>query len=58
VGYYKYTSTRDRLLWLDDISIDGNFHAVLKLLLSPIAKHQEVFGRTHFYEEPLIINVP
>ena len=25
--YYKYTSTRDRLLWLDDISIDGNFHA-------------------------------
>jgi Lamin Tail Domain/FlgD Ig-like domain len=25
--YYKYTSTRDRLLWLDNISIDGNFYA-------------------------------
>jgi hypothetical protein len=23
--YYKYTSTRDRLLWVDDISIDGVF---------------------------------
>jgi hypothetical protein len=23
--YYKYTSTRDRLLWIDDISIDGVF---------------------------------
>jgi hypothetical protein len=25
--FYKYTSTRDRLLWLDDISIDGNYYA-------------------------------
>jgi hypothetical protein len=24
--YYKYTSTRDRLFWLDDISIDGVFY--------------------------------
>ena len=24
--YYKYTSTRDRLLWLDNISIEGNFY--------------------------------
>jgi hypothetical protein len=23
--YYKYSSTRDRLLWIDDISIDGTF---------------------------------
>ncbi|MGC1389600.1 MAG: lamin tail domain-containing protein [Bacteroidales bacterium] len=25
--YYKYSSTRDRLLWVDDISIEGNFYA-------------------------------
>ena len=24
--YYKYSSTRDRLLWVDDISIDGVFY--------------------------------
>jgi hypothetical protein len=24
--YYKYSSTRDRLLWLDDINIDGTFY--------------------------------
>jgi len=24
--YYRYSSTRDRLLWLDDISIEGNFY--------------------------------
>jgi hypothetical protein len=24
--YYKYSSTRDRLLWIDDISIDGAFY--------------------------------
>jgi hypothetical protein len=24
--YYKYTSTHDRLLWLDDISIEGTFY--------------------------------
>ena len=24
--YYKYSSTRDRLLWMDNISIDGNFY--------------------------------
>jgi|WetSurMetagenome_2_1015567.scaffolds.fasta_scaffold02840_8 hypothetical protein len=24
--YYKYSSTRDRLLWLDDISIEGSFY--------------------------------
>lgn len=24
--YYKYSSTRDRLLWLDDIDIEGNFY--------------------------------
>jgi hypothetical protein len=23
--YYKYTSTRDRLLWVDDITVDGSF---------------------------------
>jgi hypothetical protein len=26
VVYYKYTSTKDRLLWLDDISIEGIFY--------------------------------
>jgi hypothetical protein len=24
--YYRYSSTRDRLLWLDDINIEGNFY--------------------------------
>ena len=24
--FYRYSSTRDRLLWLDDISIEGNFY--------------------------------
>ncbi len=24
--YYKYSSTRDRLLWFDDLSIEGNFY--------------------------------
>jgi hypothetical protein len=24
--YYKYTSTRDRLLWIDDVGIDGIFY--------------------------------
>jgi len=24
--YYRYSSTRDRLLWIDDISIEGNFY--------------------------------
>jgi hypothetical protein len=24
--YYKYSSTRDRLLWFDDLSIDGTFY--------------------------------
>jgi hypothetical protein len=24
--YYRYTSTKDRLLWLDDISIEGSFY--------------------------------
>ena len=24
--YYKYSSTRDRLLWLDDVNIEGNFY--------------------------------
>ncbi len=24
--YFRYSSTRDRLLWLDDISIEGNFY--------------------------------
>ena len=24
--YYKYSSTKDRLLWIDDIKIDGNFY--------------------------------
>jgi len=24
--YYKYSSTKDRLLWIDDIRIDGNFY--------------------------------
>jgi hypothetical protein len=24
--YYRYSSTRDRLLWLDDINIDGTFY--------------------------------
>ena len=23
---YKYSSTRDRLLWIDDIGIEGNFY--------------------------------
>ena len=24
--YYKYSSTRDRLLWLDDIKVEGCFY--------------------------------
>ena len=24
--YYKYSSTRDRILWIDDVSIEGIFH--------------------------------
>jgi hypothetical protein len=24
--YYKYSSTCDRLLWLDDVKIEGNFY--------------------------------
>ena len=24
--YYRYSSTRDRLLWLDDINIEGTFY--------------------------------
>ena len=24
--FYRYSSTRDRLLWIDDINIDGTFH--------------------------------
>ena len=29
--YYKYTSTADRLLWIDDVKIDGVFILILCL---------------------------
>ena len=40
--YYKYSSTRDRLLWLDDISIDGVFYEDNE---APVITGCEVSGR-------------
>jgi Lamin Tail Domain/FlgD Ig-like domain len=51
--YYKYSSSRDRLLWLDDISIDGNFHADTE---APVIKQCRASGKYSveltFNEEP------
>ena len=51
--YYKYTSTRDRLLWLDDISIDGNFYADTE---APVITQCKASGKysveLSFNEEP------
>ncbi|MDP4224561.1 MAG: lamin tail domain-containing protein [Bacteroidota bacterium] len=39
---YKYTSTRDRLLWLDDVAIDGIFYEDNK---APVIRKCETKGR-------------
>ena len=41
--YYKYSSSRDRLLWIDDISIDGIFYADT---LPPQITEYRVCGRS------------
>jgi hypothetical protein len=41
--FYKYSSTRDRLLWIDDISIDGVFYEDTK---PPEIVKWEVVGRS------------
>ncbi|MCX6255061.1 MAG: lamin tail domain-containing protein, partial [Bacteroidia bacterium] len=51
--YYKYSSTRDRLLWLDDISIEGNFFEDHE---APVVTSCEASGKNSvevtFNEEP------
>ena len=40
--YYRYSSTRDRLLWIDDISIEGNFYEDNE---APVVTGCEVSGK-------------
>jgi hypothetical protein len=40
--YYKYSSTRDRLLWLDDIKVEGYFY---EDLVPPFITKCEVLGK-------------
>jgi hypothetical protein len=40
--YYKYTSTRDRLLWIDDISVEGCFYVDIE---PPFITKCEVLGK-------------
>ncbi len=40
--YYKYSSTRDRLLWIDDIKIEGCFY---EDSISPFITRCEVIGK-------------
>ena len=40
--YYRYSSTRDRLIWIDDISIEGNFYEDNK---APVVTGCEVSGK-------------
>ena len=40
--YYKYSSTRDRLLWLDDIKIEGCFY---EDLVPPFITKCEILGK-------------
>jgi hypothetical protein len=51
--YYRYSSTRDRLLWLDDILIEGNFYEDNK---APEVTAYDVSGKKSiditFSEEP------
>jgi hypothetical protein len=41
--YYKYSSSRDRLLWIDDINIEGVFYADT---LPPVITYCRVSGRS------------
>jgi hypothetical protein len=51
--YYEYSSSRDRLLWLDDIRVDGNFYEDSE---APIVTGCELSGmnslKLTFNEEP------
>ena len=51
--YYKYSSTRDRLIWIDDISIDGCFY---EDVAAPVISGCKVAGprslEVSFSEEP------
>jgi hypothetical protein len=53
--YYKYSSTRDRLLWLDDIRIEGSFY---EDLIAPLITRCDVTGTNSleitFSEEPSV----
>ncbi|MCE5345277.1 MAG: lamin tail domain-containing protein [Bacteroidales bacterium] len=40
--FYKYSATRDRLLWIDDITIDGTFYEDIEI---PVVKNCEVSGK-------------
>ena len=40
--YYKYSSTRDRLLWVDDINVEGSFY---EDLITPTITNYEVVGK-------------
>jgi hypothetical protein len=52
--YYKYTSTKDRLLWVDDIQIDGKFYTDND---PPFVTETDISGRNSveitFNEEPV-----
>jgi hypothetical protein len=51
--YYRYSSTRDRLLWIDDVSIEGNFYEDNE---APVVTGCDVSGKNtveiSFDEEP------
>ena len=54
VLYYRYSSSRDRLLWLDDITVEGNFYEDIEV---PAVTACEASGRNSleisFSEQPV-----
>ncbi|HVN56752.1 MAG TPA: lamin tail domain-containing protein [Bacteroidales bacterium] len=46
--FYRYTSTRDRLLWLDDISVSGTFGSLSPPVISGLSVENENCLKIHF----------
>ena len=50
--YYRYSSTRDRLLWIDEINIEGKFYEDNEAPVITGCKFREKFRLRIVYHEP------